>query len=152
MMEIRIEKSRRRLLLIICEQDALSFPIALGSSPVGHKQCEGDGRTPEGEYYVCTRNDKSKYYLSLGLSYPNPADADSALAAGLISPDQHTSILAAHADRRRPPWDTPLGGFVMIHGGGTDSDWTAGCIALKDTDMDQLFRLCRIGTKVTILP
>lgn len=151
-MEIIIEKARRRLSVIICGRRALVFPVALGSSPEGAKQREGDGRTPEGRYYVCTRNENSKYHLSLGLSYPNPADASSALIRGDISADQHGAILTAHAEGRRPPWDTPMGGFIMIHGGGTEGDWTAGCIALTNKDMTQLFALVPVGTPVEIVP
>ena len=88
-MQILIEKSLRRLTLIREHEADLTFRIALGKCPDGHKQREGDFRTPEGEYYVCTRNEKSKYHLALGLSYPNPADAASALARGEITSAQH---------------------------------------------------------------
>ena len=151
-MQILIEKSLRRLTLIREHEADLTFRIALGKCPDGHKQREGDFRTPEGEYYVCTRNEKSKYHLALGLSYPNPADADAALERGDITPEQHAAILSAHEQCRRPPWDTKLGGFIMIHGGGTASDWTAGCIAMDNEDIETLFRLCPLRTKVLILP
>ena len=151
-LEILIEKAARRLTLFICGRKALIFPIVLGSCPEGKKTREGDGRTPEGRYYVCTHNEKSKYHLSLGLSYPGPEDADGALARGEITPTQYDAILSAHASSLRPPWDTPLGGFIMIHGGGTEGDWTAGCIALDNADMEQLFALCRLKTPVTIVP
>ncbi len=149
---ILIEKSLRRLTLTRRDEAPLVFPVALGKCPEGHKEREGDNRTPEGEYYVCTRNDKSKFHLALGLSYPNPADAASALARGEITSAQHEAICAAHEIRRRPPWDTPLGGFIMIHGGGTASDWTAGCIALSNEDIETLFSLCPMGTRVKIVP
>ena len=142
-MEILIEKSARLLSLIICDRCALTFPISLGSSPQGAKEREGDGRTPEGRYYVCTRNEKSKYHLSLGLSYPNPDDAETALSRGDVSREQYDAILAAHAAGLRPPWDTPMGGFIMIHGGGSEGDWTAGCIALDNADIETLFALWR---------
>ena len=139
-------------MLTICGREALIFPIVLGSCPEGTKTREGDGRTPEGRYYVCTRNEKSKYHLSLGLSYPGPDDADGALLRGEITPGQHEAILSAHAAGLRPPWDTPMGGYIMIHGGGLNGDWTAGCIALRNEDMEQLFQLCRPKTPVTIVP
>ena len=78
-MHILIEKSKRMLTLIREDAIPLSFPIVLGKCPEGHKLREGDFRTPEGEYYICTRNENSKYHLALGLSYPNPSDADAAL-------------------------------------------------------------------------
>ena len=151
-MHILIEKSKRRLTLFQEDGSPLVFPVALGKCPEGHKLCEGDSRTPEGEYYVCTKNEKSKYHLALGLSYPNPADADAALEKGEITPSQHEAIRSAHAAGKRPPWDTPLGGFIMLHGGGIASDWTAGCVALENTDIETLFFLCRMGTKVRIVP
>ena len=152
MPEILIDKSARRLTLTDQEKILFSCCIALGKNPTGHKQREGDYRTPEGKYYVCTRNEQSKFHLALGLSYPNPADADAALDRGEITDEQHASVLSAHQAGKRPPWDTPLGGFIMIHGGGTDSDWTAGCIALDNSDMDILFSLCPMNTKVRIVP
>ena len=151
-MQILIEKSLRRLTLLREGEPPLSFPIALGKSPKGHKMREGDNRTPEGTYYICTRNEQSKYHLALGLSYPGPSDADAALAKGEITAEQHASILSAHASMRRPPWDTPLGGFIMIHGGGLRSDWTAGCIALENRDIEALFSLCPMGTTIKIVP
>ncbi len=149
---IIVKKSERLLTLKQPDNVPISFKIVLGSVPQGHKQREGDGRTPEGIYYICTRNEKSKFHLALGISYPNPSDAAAALESGTITPDQHNAICAAHAVAHRPPWDTPLGGFIMIHGGGTGSDWTAGCIALSNSDMDMLFSLCPMGTPVHILP
>lgn len=151
-MHILIEKAKRTLTLLREGEVDLVFPIALGKCPEGHKLREGDFRTPEGEYYVCTRNEKSKYHLALGLSYPNVSDADSALERGEITLNQHAAIRSAHAALRRPPWDTSLGGFIMIHGGGTETDWTAGCIALENCDMETLFALCPLWTKVRIIP
>ena len=151
-MHILIEKSKRLLTLIREDAIPLSFPIVLGKCPEGHKLREGDFRTPEGEYYICTRNENSKYHLALGLSYPNPSDADAALERGEITVSQHESILSAHTDGKRPPWDTPLGGFIMIHGGGIASDWTAGCIALENKNVETLFSLCPLRTRVLITP
>lgn len=151
-MQILIEKSRRLLTLVRENEADIEFPIVLGKCPEGRKMREGDFRTPEGEYYVCTKNEKSKYHLALGLSYPNPADAADALNRGEITHEQHSAVLSAHADRKRPPWDTPLGGFIMIHGGGIESDWTAGCIAMKNADIETLFSLCPMKTPVKIIP
>lgn len=129
-----------------------TFAIGLGFAPEGHKQKEGDGRTPEGAYYVCTRNDRSRYYLSLGLSYPNAQDAALALRQGRIAQREYDAIEQAIAAGRRPPWDTPLGGEIMIHGRGAQRDWTLGCIAVEDANMDVLWSLCPIGTQVFIEP
>ena len=130
----------------------LNVPIGLGFSPVGHKQVEGDGKTPEGEYYVCVKNYNSAFYLSLGLSYPNKDDAAAALADGRITNKVYKNIAAAIDSKQCPDWYTPLGGAIMIHGHGGDSDWTSGCVAVDNNIMDILFEYCGLRTKVTILP
>lgn len=149
---IVIYKARRSLELHDGDTLAATYSIGLGSSPQGHKQKEGDCRTPEGEYYVCLRNDKSRYYLSLGLSYPNEADARAGLDSGLITQAQYDDIAQAIAGGRRPPWDTPLGGEIMIHGRGGGQDWTLGCVAVDDDVMDVLWANVSSGVKVTICP
>ena len=152
--EVRIvvKKGERRLELWQGGTLTGTYPVGLGFDPVGHKQAEGDGKTPEGEYYVCMKNSKSKYYLSLGVSYPNKADAAAALADGRISQAAYDRIAAANDWGERPDWYSPLGGEIMIHGGGGDRDWTAGCMAVDDEVVDILFRTCPVGTRITILP
>ena len=150
--KIVIYKSARTLYVYDGETLCAKIEIALGFSPEGHKQKEGDGKTPEGMYYICMRNGKSKFYLSLGLSYPNMEDAEAGLDAGLISQSEYDSIEKAISKGSRPPWDTALGGEIMIHGFGTSSDWTAGCIATDNGDMDYLWQNCPKGTPVEILP
>ena len=129
-----------------------SYSIGLGWAPNGHKQVEGDGKTPEGEYYVCVKNYNSAFYLSLGVSYPNKKDAAAALEDGRINRATYDRIAHAIDDKRQPDWNTALGGAIMIHGCGGSSDWTAGCIAVDDEVMDILFEHCSVGTKITILP
>jgi murein L,D-transpeptidase YafK len=119
---------------------------------VGDKLTHGDGRTPEGQYYICVRNPNSKYYLSLGLSYPNVQDAQRGFQAGLISAEQYQKIAQVITDGQTPPWDTPLGGEIFIHGRGSAADWTAGCIALDDKDVRELYDVVAIGTPVLIRP
>lgn len=149
---IVVKKSQRVLELWDGESLVGSYPVALGSAPIGHKMREGDGRTPEGDYYICTRNSNSRFYLSLGLSYPNEADAQAALADGRIGQEAFDAIISALKKGGRPPWDTALGGEIMIHGHGCKSDWTAGCIAVDNDVMDILFAACPLGTPVRILP
>lgn len=127
-----------------------TFSVGLGFSPEGHKQMEGDGKTPEGEYYVCVRNNKSSYYLSLGVSYPNKEDAAAALLDGRIDKAAYERIASAIEKGECPDWYTALGGEIMIHGCGGDSDWTRGCIAVDNEVMDLLFEYCPIGTRITI--
>ena len=149
---IIVKKSERLLELWQGEVLIGSFPIGLGWNPKGHKQVEGDGKTPEGEYYVCVRNSNSSYYLSLGVSYPNKEDAAAALEDGRIDRATYDSIANAIESGLRPDWNTALGGAIMIHGCGGSSDWTAGCVAVDNEVMDLLFDCCPIGTKITILP
>jgi murein L,D-transpeptidase YafK len=149
-LRIEIRKSDRRLLVARGPQILREYRIGLGFAPTGDKEREGDGRTPEGDYVVCARNPQSRYHLSLGLSYPNAADAARGLVAGAISQAQHDAILSALAKGGRPPWDTPLGGEIFIHGNGSHRDWTLGCIALDDADMDELYALTPVGTPVRI--
>ena len=150
--KIIIRKSERMLYVYDGDELCAKMAIVLGSVPEGHKQVEGDGKTPEGVYYICTRNAQSKYYLSLGISYPNKEDAESGLERGIISKSEYDYISSAIDGGKRPPWDTKLGGEIMIHAGGVASDWTAGCIAAKDEDMDYLWKNCPIGTPVEIFP
>lgn len=94
----------------------------------GHKQVEGDGKTLEGEYYVCVRYSNSSFYLSLGVSYPNKEDAAAALADGRIDNNTYERIANAIDNGQCP-------------------DWTAGCVAVDNDVMDLLFEYCPIGTK-----
>ncbi len=127
------------------------YKIILGFEPLGDKEIEGDGKTPEGNFYVFTKNDKSKYFLSLGISYPDTEDAKRGLAAGLISEVEHDEIVDAIQNRKKPPQNTALGGEIYIHGGGTERDWTRGCIAMNDKEMKELFDSVPVGIRVTIL-
>jgi murein L,D-transpeptidase YafK len=151
--KVVVEKESRRLTVFSDGIAVKRYRAALGGAPVGHKSREGDGRTPEGEYYVCSKNPQSKFRLSLGLSYPNEDDADAGLADGVISKREHKSIITAIRRMQRPPWNTALGGEIMIHGNGSGrGDWTYGCVALDDPDIDELFTALPLGTPVSIVP
>lgn len=154
-MRIVIDKAKRRLVLRQGRRELYRCSVQLGSVPVGHKQCEGDGKTPEGRYRVCSRNPKSKYYLALGISYPNERDALAALREKRIDRETYRAIAGAQRRRVRPDWDTPLGGWIMIHGEPGDGrsgagDWTAGCVAVQNSDMDVLYRCGFVGLRVVI--
>ena len=150
--KIIVKKSDRILELWDGDDLMATYPIGLGWDPIGDKQKEGDGKTPEGVYYVCTRNNYSRFYLSLGLSYPNKEDAYEALEEGLINQSTYNQIEDAINNEVQPPWYTPLGGEIMIHGHGSHSDWTAGCVAVNDDIMDILWDNCPLGTQVIIEP
>lgn len=150
---IIVHKNARRLAISSDGVPVKEYRVALGSCPERHKLREGDGRTPEGAYYVCVKNPDSKFHRALGLSYPNDADADAALAARIITARDHRAILGASRRMAPPPWRTPLGGEIMIHGGGSHrGDWTQGCIALDDADIEELFSAVPLGTPVRIEP
>jgi murein L,D-transpeptidase YafK len=129
-----VNKARREMLLLSGESVVRSYRVALGRDPIGHKLQEGDGRTPEGCYRIDRRNPRSRYHLALHISYPNAADSEHARALG-VEP----------------------GGDIMIHGlktgaGHPESDWTQGCIAVTDAEMDEIWELVADGTPVEINP
>ena len=147
-----MKKAERRLFLYDGKKLVKTYRIGLGLSPEGDKVRQGDRRTPEGDFYIFTKNDKSAFYLSLGVSYPNAPHADRGLRDGLITRSQHDAIMRALKLKRTPPQNTRLGGDIYIHGRGAGSDWTWGCVALEDNDIRELFDTISVGTPVTILP
>ncbi len=136
---IVVEKGARRLYLFHRGRVIAEYPVRLGLSPKGHKQYEGDFRTPEGVYYLSRRNPNSEYYLSVEVSYPNEADRARAKAEGV-----------------RP------GGLIMIHGQPNvpkrspeyyaNTDWTDGCIAVSNAHMAEIWRRTRVGIPIEIRP
>ena len=138
---VRVDKSDRSLTLIANGQVLHRFAIRLGGSPQGHKQREGDRRTPEGRYLLDFRKADSAFYRAIHVSYPNRADVANARRLGV-----------------------PPGGAIMIHGQpnglrlAADStvtlpyDWTDGCIALSNADMTTLWNLLRVPTPIEIVP
>jgi murein L,D-transpeptidase YafK len=149
---VRIEKRARKLILLEQGKPIAEFPIALGGAPEGDKEREGDRKTPEGDYYVCEKHPSRRFYLFLGLSYPVLKDAERGIKQGQISAAQYQAIQKAIESGTCPPWDTPLGGAIGIHGGGVGRDWTLGCIALRDEAVELLYVLLPVGTPVEIMP
>ncbi len=150
--KIVVRKGARRLTLYAGGEAVREFPIALGFNPEGDKARQGDGRTPEGTFYVCVKNERSLFHLSLGLSYPNEEDAARGLRDKLITRRQYERIVNAIRNQRRPPWDTRLGGEIFIHGNGATGDWTWGCVALENKEIKELFDAVPMGTTVRIEP
>lgn len=132
-----LEKAARELTLWQGGKVVRRYPVALGFSPIGDKVRQGDGRTPEGVFRIDRRNDLSKFHLSLGLDYPQAQDRARAEAAG---------------------YDP--GGDIMLHGQPNSmpvgmkakGDWTAGCIALTNDQIEEIWRVTQIGTVVEIRP
>jgi murein L,D-transpeptidase YafK len=159
---ILIRKGERKLYLYVMEGNkerlAKTYQIALGNNPTGTKLRQGDGATPEGDYYITHKNPRSNFYLSLGVSYPNIIDADKGLKGGLITKAQHKAIVDAVTARAKPPQNTRLGGDIFIHGGGTGKlfgsirDWTLGCVALENDEIKELFETIPVRTPLKIVP
>lgn len=155
---ITVIKRSRQLTLLSGRELIRTYPIALGRNSEADKSVEGDEATPLGEFYICAKNPRSRYFLSLCIGYPNAEDAARGLAAGLISAAEHAQILDAMNARRMPPQNTRLGGEIYIHGHGQDDgnsgepQGTRGCIALNNADMQDLYDRVTIGTSVAIVP
>jgi murein L,D-transpeptidase YafK len=134
-----VDKRARTLTLLRGEAVLKTYRVSLGGAPVGHKRQEGDERTPEGLYRIDARNPRSRMHLSLHISYPDSADVAQARARG-VSP----------------------GGMIMIHGitNGLGwigrlhrlADWTDGCVAVTNREMDEIWRAVPIGTPIEIQP
>ncbi|MFT4148754.1 MAG: L,D-transpeptidase family protein [Paracoccaceae bacterium] len=132
---VEVHKSDRKMYLLHDNQVLKVYDIGLGFQPFGHKEFEGDGKTPEGRYFISHRNPDSRYHLSLGISYPNPYDAAFAQSQGKMP-----------------------GGDIMIHGAppkgklATSRDWTAGCIAVTDDEIERIYSMVKPGTPINIFP
>ncbi|MDO8511063.1 MAG: L,D-transpeptidase family protein [Nanoarchaeota archaeon] len=159
---ITIDKSERRLGLY-CETKLLKeYGISLGFAPEGDKEYEGDGKTPEGEYFITTAF-PSRFHKSLQISYPNLKHAERGLSSELITQREYNVIVQAIKGCKSPPQNTKLGSFIQIHGRGGGvgvSDWTLGCIALENKAIDEVYSFLILGcdkegnpkTKITIVP
>jgi murein L,D-transpeptidase YafK len=129
---IHVYKAQRRMELLRNGKVIKRYRIVLGDAPVGHKHQQGDERTPEGAYRITYRNPQSRFHLSLRVSYPNEADRLQAKARG-VDP----------------------GGDIMIHGGtppGYTHDWTDGCIAVTNAEIEEIWRLVPVGAHIRIDP
>lgn len=134
-----IEKSRRQMTLFADGRQIASYYVALGRNPVGHKRCQGDNRTPEGRYSISGRKPNSDFYRALRISYPSDDDVARARQVGCDP-----------------------GGDIMIHGlrpGSQDiqrkhpyTDWTLGCVAVTNEEIEQIWALVPDGTPVEIRP
>ena len=131
--QLQVHKADRKLYLLHNDKVLKVYDVALGGQPLGAKEIEGDGKTPEGVYYISHKNPRSTYHLSLGISYPNDKDRANAVLLG-----------------------KPTGGDIYIHGGPirrtTKRDWTAGCIAVSDKQIEEVYSMIKPGTPIFILP
>lgn len=132
--QVVVSKTHRKLFLLHHQAVLKTYDIDLGFAPKGAKQFYGDGKTPEGRYYIDKRNARSKFHLSLGISYPNSQDRAFAAANGR----EPGGDIFIHGERRRKD---PKG-----------SDWTAGCISVKNKEMEEIWTMIYTGTPIDILP
>jgi murein L,D-transpeptidase YafK len=158
-MQIIVRKEARLLLVFRAGRQERSYPVTLGRNWAADKTVEGDEATPLGEFYVCAKNPRSQFFLSMCLSYPSAEDAERGLAGNLITPAEHTAIVEAIRRRATPPQHTRLGGEIYIHGedvlkpapaAGKAFPGTRGCIALENSAMQELFERTAIGTPVIV--
>lgn len=133
---IVVNKADREMFLVHNGKALRKYDIELGFAPIGDKQIEGDGKTPEGTYFIDRRNPNSRFHLSLGISYPNAQDRAEARILG------------------KSP-----GGDIFIHGqqnpfkpGRGDPDWTWGCISVTNDEMEEIYAMVKTGTLITINP
>jgi murein L,D-transpeptidase YafK len=136
---IVIEKSARKLSLFVNGKSLKSYRVALGRNPIGAKQEEGDNKTPEGVYRIDGRNPQSNFHLALHVSYPSDEDKVHAAERGASAGFD----IMIHGIRNGRGW---IGAFHRL------SDWTAGCIALTDEEIEELWRVTPDGTIVEIQP
>ncbi|HEY2116195.1 MAG TPA: L,D-transpeptidase family protein [Candidatus Angelobacter sp.] len=137
--KILIVKSARTMTLLSGGKALKTYKVALGGAPVGPKRIEGDHKTPEGNYAIDAKNAHSRFHLALHISYPNAADTETARKLG-----------------SRP------GGAIMIHGLASafaylgplhrQTDWTDGCIAVTNAEIEEIWKLVPVGTRVEIRP
>jgi murein L,D-transpeptidase YafK len=147
---IVVKKKERQLTLFSGDKSLKTYRIALGRNPAGAKESKSDGRTPSGDYYICTRQDGSQYHLFLGLNYPNAQDAEKGWKAKRINEATYKAMAQAEENRKAPDWTTPMGGAIGIHGRGSKRDWTLGCIALEDSDVEEIWVATAQWTPVRI--
>ena len=147
-----INKSARNVALCDSGEVLANFNVGLGFAPLGDKQREGDGKTPEGVFYIPRRLPNSQYYRAFLLSYPDAGDSSRGYSTGLIDADERNRIDAAQSACVEPPQHTGLGGLIEIHGFGGGADWTWGCAALGNDEIDQIWALVDVGDTVVVLP
>lgn len=136
---VLVIKSENRLYLMNKGERFASFPVTFGAEPTGHKQVQGDERTPEGHYILDYKNPNSDFYKSIHISYPNARDRENARRLG-VNPGGNIMI---HGQANGWEWAAPL---VQLF------SWTNGCIAMSNRDMDRVWSAIDPGTPIEIRP
>ncbi len=155
---VLVDTSRQRLQVMRGDKPVESFAnISIGRGGVTREKFRGDNKTPLGVFHIAWVNEKSKYHLFFGLDYPNLPYVKSGWLRGMLDKPTFRALIRANFDAAVPPQDTPLGGYIGIHGLGQADrrihglfNWTRGCIALTNAQIDQLRRWIGVGTTVVI--
>ena len=134
-----VNKSERKLMLMQNGEELRSYRIALGGDPVGHKRQEGDQKTPEGWYVLDYKKPDSSFYKAIHISYPNAADKAQARRRG-VSPG---GLIMIHGQKN---------GFGWLGSISQQTDWTDGCIAVKNSEMEEIWQMVDVGTPIQINP
>jgi len=156
-LRFEVTKSRYRLDVYRGDQLLKTYPVALGGSPQGPKQAQGDSRTPEGIYALIPHHESPGFGTCFYICYPNESDADRGVAESLIGDDRRAEIIEALGRGSIPPHDTPLGGLILLHGrrhalpGQTATNWTDGCIAMQNEHLRELLGAFRPDDRPTLL-
>ena len=153
---IRVSKRKKSVYIYRGAELVRQIPADFGNNVSSDKIQRGDQRspddwrTPEGSFFVVSKNPNSQYYKALVLNYPTAEDARRGYRQGLISKDEYDSIVQAEANYSMPPMNTMLGGWIEIHGDGTGggTNWTQGCIAIENERMDEIWSMVEVGTPV----
>jgi hypothetical protein len=157
---IRISKSEQTLFLYSGADLIARIPTDLGYNFFSDKERRGSmaepdhWRTPNGQFFIAQKNESSEFYKALVLNYPNREDAERGMQEGLITQEQYRAIVRADENYSMPPMNTGLGGWIEIHGDGTGArrNWTQGCIAITNSQLDRIWELVDVGTPVLIEP
>ncbi len=153
---IRISKRKKSVYVYRGTELIKRYVADFGNNVVSDKIQRGDlrspddWRTPEGTFFVVSKNPNSKFYKALVLNYPTAEDARRGFRQGLISQREYQAIVKAEENASMPPMNTMLGGWIEIHGDGTGggTNWTQGCIAIENEKMDELWPIVKVGTPV----
>lgn len=159
-MVVLVEKSVNKMTVFYQGKPLKSFLCVSGVNTQGDKQRQGDNRTPEGQFFITDKERLNDHpYLGqkwMGLSYPDPVHAKKGMESNLISANQYQEFVRANDQKVQPPQNTLLGGWIGIHGGREELtkekiNWTEGCLALQDTDLEELYKIVQYGTMVVIV-
>jgi len=158
--EIVISRSENKLFVMKNGITLRQYHVAFGMGGMKAKRQEGDRKTPIGNYQIIKIKENSRFHRFIQLNYPAIEDAKRALGTHLISQSEYQGIVNAHRLHRLPPQNTALGGAIGIHGIGDETqdkidihnniDWTKGCIAMRNKEIDELLSYISSGTKVII--